>query len=94
MERADGLRSALAAVADGLLVALIGFLAFRFGLWAAPCDRHLDNCAILNPLIVLSVVLALGLYFGLGFGLWRSTPARQLFGVCPLQSNTDDHIPP
>lgn len=72
------MRLALAAAVDAGAVAVLGFLAFRLGVWSARCGEHMDSCAVLNPLIVLLLLAALALYFGVSHRLWRSTPGRRL----------------
>lgn len=75
------MRLALAAAVDVAAVAILGFLAFRLGIWGAQCGKHMDNCFILNPLIILLLVVSLGLYFGVGYRVWRSTPGKYLLRV-------------
>jgi hypothetical protein len=74
------MRPTLAALTDGALAAVLGYLGFRAGLWSAPCSDQ-SNCFILMPLCVGGALLALALYFGLSFWIWRSTPGRRLLGV-------------
>jgi hypothetical protein len=75
------MRSVLAALTDALVVAGLGFLAFRLALVTAPCNGNMGSCASLTPIVVLFVLLALVLYFGVGQLLWRSTPGQKLFQV-------------
>jgi hypothetical protein len=73
------MRGVLAALTDALVVAGLGFVAFRLALVTAPCNGNMGDCASLTPLVVLFVLLALVLYFGAGQLLWRSTPGQRLF---------------
>ena len=75
------MRKVFAALVDAVLTALAGYLGFRVGLWAAPCKGHLDDCFILTPLIVLCVVAALGLYFALGYVIFRATLGQRLLRI-------------
>lgn len=71
------MRRALAAVIDVVLVAVLGYLAFRLAVLLAPCKGDMSSCPSLTPLIVLFVVLAVVLYFGLGQLLWKRTPGER-----------------
>jgi hypothetical protein len=59
-------------------VALLGYAAFRLATVAAGCKDQ-GSCPQLTPLILLFVVLALLLYFGLAALLWRSTLGQRAF---------------
>jgi hypothetical protein len=85
-------RRVVAAVTDAVLAALLGFLGFRFALWATPCGGNQGNCFPLTPAIVVCVLAALVLYFGLGYVAWRSTPGQHLFHAQTLPGLNDDQL--
>lgn len=72
------MRQGAAAAVDAALVGLAAFLGFRFALWSVPC-RQLSDCVILTPLIVVSVVAAVGIYLVAGWLLWRTSAGRKIF---------------
>lgn len=86
------MRSALAAVFDTVLVAACAYLAFLLGVWATPCGGHPGNCAVLTPLVLILVVLAVALYFGVAHLCWRATIGQKIFGSAGGQK-TDDTLP-
>lgn len=71
-------RRVLAVVTDVGGVALLGYVAFRLATAAAGCKDQ-GSCPQLTPLILLFVVLALLLYFGLAAVFWRSTLGQRAF---------------
>lgn len=73
------MRRVLAGLVDVGLVAILTYIAFRLALWATPCGNNLANCFPLAPAIVVSVLLALTLYFGLSYLAWKTTPGQRLF---------------
>jgi hypothetical protein len=77
------MRSVLAAITDAAFVAVLGFVGFRFALWATPCGNNLADCFPLAPLIVVCVVLGIAGYFGASYLAWRVTPGQKVFGANP-----------
>lgn len=74
-------RQLLAGLVDAALIAVLCYVGFRVALWAAPCDGHMDNCFIMVPLILLFVLIALTVYYVVGYQLFGRTIGRQLLGV-------------
>jgi hypothetical protein len=75
------MRSVLAAFTDAASIAVLGFLAFRFALWATPCGSNLGDCFPLAPLIVICIVLAIVAYFLVSLLFWRTTFGQMLSGA-------------
>lgn len=71
------MRRLLAAAVDLAAGVALGDLAFRLALAGVPC-RNLGDCPPLGPLVALAILLALVLYFGAGYLLWRCTPGEAL----------------
>jgi len=74
------MRRVAAAVMDALLSALLAYFGFRLALWGTPCSDT-ANCSPLAPAAVGCVLLGAGLYFGIAYRLWKSTPGQRLFAV-------------
>jgi hypothetical protein len=72
------MRRTLAAVLDAAMVVVLGYIGFRLAVLIAPCHGNMGSCPTLTPLILLTIILVLVLYFGGGYVLWRCTPGERL----------------
>jgi hypothetical protein len=72
------MRRVCASILDAVLSAGLVYLAFRFALLVVPCGE-LSDCFPLTPIVVLSALAALALYFGIPRLLWRMTLGQKMF---------------
>ncbi|HZU14377.1 MAG TPA: hypothetical protein VFB58_16170 [Chloroflexota bacterium] len=71
------MKRVVAAVFDVVAVVILGYLGFRLTLAVIPC-RNLGDCPPLGPLTALLVLVAVAIYFAVGYALWHCTLGERL----------------
>lgn len=85
------IKRAIAAVVDASLVALLGYLGFRLAVPVSGC-RDLASCPPLTPLIAVTALAFIAIYFLSAYAVWRRTFGQRVLGVTegPETDGEDD----